>query len=119
MAFLDELKARDVQDIVSLAATRDQIERPEETTLADVFGPAGDEWRAASAKIVQRIDKLSDKARAELIALLWLGRGDSGDDFLVRHAMQGRDAGDSRYVAGKSPLHQYLIDGAKKAGLAI
>ena len=121
MAFLKELKPNDIREIFSLAAARDEIERPEETTLADVLGPGGDAWRQASAKIVQRIDQLSDTARAELIALMWLGRGDSGDDFqdLVSHAMRSSDAGDSRYLSAKGVLHTYLRDGAEKAGVAI
>jgi hypothetical protein len=121
MAFLKELKPNDIREIVVLSAERDEIDRPEESTLADILGSGGDAWRQASAKIVQRIDLLSDTARAELIAVMWLGRGDSGDDFqeLVSHAMRSSDIGDSRYLSGKGVLHTYLREGAEKAGVAI
>ena len=121
MAFLKELKPADIREIIALVAARDKIETPDEITLADVFGPGGEPRRAASLKIIQRIDQLSDQARAELIAIMWMGRGDSGDNFqeLVVHAMQTTDAGDSRYISAKSTLHSYLVDGAKKSDVAI
>ena len=118
---LEELTAADIRDIASISRTRDAIERPEEYTLGDVDSPEWDEWRSATANLVSRIEALSQLARAELTALAWLGRGDSGNNFgdLVAHATRSSDSGDSRYLASKAPLHSYLQDGARKLGVAI
>ena len=118
---LKELTAQDIREIANIASARDQIDRPEEYKLGDTSGPAWDAWRAASANLATRIDSLSSQARAELTALAWLGRGDSGDDFaeLVAHAIRSSDSGDSRYLAAKASLHTYLSDGARKLGVAI
>jgi hypothetical protein len=118
---LKELTARDIQDIVNMASARDAIDRPEEYTLGEAIDPtAWSSWSLATGKLVARIDELSPEAVAELMAVAWLGRGDSGDDFnaLVAHAHSNlRDA--SKYLAAKSPLHTYLRDGAKKIGVAV
>jgi hypothetical protein len=118
---LKELTAKDIQEIAGIASAREQIDRPEEYQLGETSGPAWDAWRAASASLAARIDSLSSHAKAELTALAWLGRGDSGDDFaeLVAHAVRSSDSGDSRYLAAKTPLHTYLSDGARKLGVAI
>ena len=121
MAFLKKLRAVDLQEIAKLASSRDEIDTPEEISLADMAGPGATQWRIASEEIVERIDMLSEEARAELIAVMWLGRGDSGDDFpaLVTQAMQSSDSGDSRYLSSKAVLYKYVKKGAEKVGLAI
>jgi hypothetical protein len=118
---LKELTAKDIREIVDIAGAREQIDRPEEYQLGEISGPAWDAWRTASANLATRIDSLSSHARAELTALAWLGRGDSGDDFaeLVAHAVRSSDSGDSRYLAAKTPLRTYLTDGVRKLGVAI
>ncbi|MFC4728960.1 DUF3775 domain-containing protein [Coralloluteibacterium thermophilus] len=118
---LKELTANDIKEIAGIASVRAQIDRPEEYQLGETPSPAWDAWRAASANLAARIDSLSSLAKAELTALAWLGRGDSGDDFaaLVAHAIRSSDAGDCRYLAAKTPLHTYLSDGARKLGVAI
>ena len=120
-AVLKELTKADIHEVMTLADAIDAIERPEEYTAADIGGPAWKEWQVASDKLAARIDALSDLARAELTALAWLGRGDSGDDFdaLVLHVQRTSDSGDSRYLAAKSSLRAYLQDGTEKIGVAI
>lgn len=118
---LTALSVSDIREIIKLAKDREMVERPREYSAADSLGSAWDGWREATAKLTARIESLSAAARAELIALAWLGRGDSGNDFdaLVAHAARSSDAGDSRYLAAKSPLHVYLAEGATALGLAI
>ena len=51
------------------------------------------------------ITRLSLDTRSELIALMWLGRGDVEGTFsdLLQYARDHSDAGDIEYVADKSP----------------
>src|ERR1700676_2065189 len=63
------------------------------------------------------IADLEPKARLELIALMWIGRGDTDDDdFLstVEEARRTSDAGDVDYVAAKGPLARYLRAGPER-----
>jgi hypothetical protein len=118
---LKELTTADILEIMKLADAVGALEQPKEYTLADIGGPA---WKARQVtldRLAARIDTLSDFARAELAALAWLGRGDSGDDFdaLVLHAQRTSDSGDSRYLAAKSSLQAYLQDGVAKIGVVL
>jgi hypothetical protein len=63
------------------------------------------------------VENLSRPALNELIALMFVGRGDI-DDFVValRHAKSTSNEGDALYVARK-PLHEYLPVALQKLGL--
>ncbi len=65
------------------------------------------------------ISALSKDARMELMALIWIGRGD-GDEFgeAVEYARKNSDDGDVLYIAEKAPaLPTYLRNGLKQIGL--
>lgn len=52
-------------------------------------------------KLVSLIDNLDPDVRAELIAVMWIGRGDgNANDFekLKQHAIDTTDQGDAEYV---------------------
>jgi len=70
-------------------------------------------------KLKQEIAGLSDDARMELMALMWIGRDFEGDyDAALAHARKSSDEGDVDYIADKSPaLPMYLRDGLKKVGV--
>lgn len=64
--------------------------------------------------LIEAIRSLSDDARHELIALMWLGRGDSSDDFLalVEQARSNANIGNTNYITEKAPsLPSYLRRG--------
>ena len=73
------------------------------------------------AALNKSLRALSAEARHELVAVMWLGRGDSGDDFdaLFDHVRESSDAGDIDYITEKAPsLPVYLERGlAKLTGL--
>jgi hypothetical protein len=62
---------------------------------------------------------LTKDERLELMALMWLGRGDSGEkasdwEMLVKHARGMGDEEDTPYICSKAPLARYLRDGLKR-----
>jgi len=65
---------------------------------------------------------LSDMSKAEvaeLMAVMWRGRGDDpGESWAesVQYAHEHSDEGDLHYIAGKTPLPGYLIKGLKALG---
>lgn len=69
-------------------------------------------------ELTQLITDLGEDAKNELQAIMLIGRGD-GDverfDDLVTYAQ----AQDPDYLASKSPLGNYLIEGATKLGITI
>ena len=70
-------------------------------------------------KFVEIVNALSKEERAELLAVVWLGRGDAGitmDDWnsLTEHARSEDDIGTADYLIGKSPLADYIDRGLKK-----
>lgn len=73
-------------------------------------------------KLVSLIDNLDAEVRAELIAVMWIGRGD-GDakDFekLKKHAKDYSDDGDANYMVAKKPLDEYLVRGAHMMKIGI
>ena len=71
------------------------------------------------ALLVERIAALSGAALVELVALMWVGRGDGDAAAFRRLVAQARFvAADERvhYVAGKGPLGAYLRAGVAKMG---
>jgi hypothetical protein len=65
------------------------------------------------------VNSLSKEERAELLALIWLGKGDEGVtledwDSLLEHAKKEDDEGTADYLIGKSPLADYIDKGLKK-----
>lgn len=66
------------------------------------------------------IDDMTDRQRAELVALFWLGR-DDGDpsEFpaLVRQAEGEQSKGTARYLLGSPLLGDYLEEGLVRLGI--
>jgi hypothetical protein len=72
-----------------------------------------------SRALYRRVDMLSHDQRCELLALMWLGRGDSGEEAEdwaehVRYAHSMSDEGDTIYTIEKISLPNYLRDGLAK-----
>lgn len=77
--------------------------------------PAGRELRAAIAS-------LDVDAQAELVALVWTGRGDyDADDWAeaLEAARSRHEAATWRYLTGIPLLGDYIEDGADKLGLSL
>jgi hypothetical protein len=65
------------------------------------------------------IDDLNDSAQVDLVAVMWLGRGDGPDDFSEAREMAG-DAHNERtadYLLGTPMLSDYLEEGMAALGL--
>lgn len=63
---------------------------------------------------------MSPDERAELMALLWIGRGDeptSSWAATVQYARDHSDKGDVAYIMTKGPLPDYLAKGLEALGL--
>lgn len=73
--------------------------------------PVGRELRAA-------ISGLNTDARASLVAMAWLGRGDYEEwDEALAMARERGNGSTSRYLTGLPLLGDYLEDGADKIGI--
>ncbi|MEJ6002539.1 DUF3775 domain-containing protein [Paucibacter soli] len=73
---------------------------------------------AARKHLADTLASIPDKAVVELLALMWLGRGDSGTDFseILEHARKDFDAHTRGYLAAKSPLRSYIAKGLAASG---
>lgn len=63
---------------------------------------------------------MSQDERAELMALLWIGRGDepaSSWAATVQYAHENSDEGDVAYIMSKGPLPDYLTKALEELGL--
>ncbi len=76
------------------------------------------EYRRRQTPLIDAIARLSFEARMELMALMWIGRGD-GFTFegALQHARRTTSESDAAYMAGKSPLPRYLRRGLERIGL--
>lgn len=66
------------------------------------------------------IDDMTDRQRAELVALFWLGRddGDAGEfPTLVRQAEGEQAKSTARYLLGSPLLGDYLEEGLERLGV--
>lgn len=66
------------------------------------------------------ISDLTDRQRAELVALFWLGRDDGEpSEFpgLVSQALAARDKNTARYLLGSPLLGDYLEEGLVRLGI--
>jgi len=75
-----------------------------------------DSRRAQFKKI---INSLSKEERVELLALVWLGRGDAGVtmkdwNLLIEHAKLEAGEGVAEYLISKAPLADYIDRGLQK-----
>jgi hypothetical protein len=115
-----------IQDIVLKAREFDLEDFPDEPD------PGGDPDAAedreerldegddpTEAELRALIDDLNDEEVVDLIALVWIGRGDFGIDELgeARELARERHQGSSsRYLMGIPTLAEYLVEGLSAAG---
>jgi len=73
------------------------------------------------AELASWINDLTDTEAAELVALMWLGRGDAdaGEfDALVEQARAARSGKTSKYLLGEPMLADYLAEGLEALGVS-
>ena len=73
-------------------------------------------------EIRQEIRGLNDRQQAELVALLWLGRGDAEPEeweATVELARERRDTPVARYLLAEPLVAEYLVEGLEKLGLSV
>lgn len=71
-------------------------------------------------EVVAEIDGLSTTEQCELIALMWLGRGDADTDEwdeLVAQAAERQAASATRYLLSQPLLADYWEEGSEKLGM--
>ena len=85
---------------------------------AEVLQDRGED--PSEAELRSWIDDLTDTQSAELVALMWLGRGDGdAEDFasLVEQARGARTRKTSGYLLGVPLLSDYLSEGLEALGV--
>lgn len=73
-------------------------------------------------ELIEAIRALNDDQRVELIALMWLGRGDEAASewgTLTRLARERHNKRDAAYLAGTPLLADYLEEGAAALGYSM
>ncbi len=114
-----------VQDIVLKARAFDLEDFPDEPDPGDTESADNREERLdegddpTEAELRELIDDLNDDEVVELIALVWVGRGDFEIDDLneARELARERHQGSSsRYLMGIPTLAEYLVEGVAAAG---
>jgi hypothetical protein len=119
---LNHLAVTDVDEVIALAEKAGF--RPEDFagTLLEVTHKAADKSREGGrperAALRAKLASLDQEARVELLALMFLGRGDGGPmafrDMLA-HARRASDASDVQYLVGKGrALSLYLRNGLRE-----
>jgi hypothetical protein len=107
-------RAYDLEDIPDDPDPGDDAERTEDPEeLLD----EGDD--PTEAELRELIDDLNDDEIVDLIALVWIGRGDFGIEDLgeARELARERHQGSSsRYLMGIPTLAEYLVEGVAAAG---
>jgi hypothetical protein len=76
--------------------------------------------RPECAALVKRILQLSSEAMAELLAIMWIGRGDEKAvdfDKLVSRANNDRDPNIDLDIASLKKLIRYINNGLQKLGI--
>jgi uncharacterized protein DUF3775 len=110
------LKAREF-DQEDFADDVDPGAEPDETEDRDERLDAGDD--PTEAELRELIDDLNDDELVDVIALVWIGRGDFGIGDLgeARDLARERHQGSSsRYLMGIPTLAEYLVEGLAEAG---
>ena len=122
------LKALTTQQIAKIINAAEELNAkyPASDSITDGSSVTVDDLKSSldhERLLAQEIEALGHAGRMELIALIWIGRGD-GDDFdaALRHAkdeaMSHSYGGAIDYILAKSPvLPNYLRNGMKKLGL--
>jgi len=108
-----------------VAAKAGERDAEDEVTAADDSNPTDDQstyvltdeaYGPISRELIAFIDALDDDEQAELVSLMWIGRGDYSPQewrVAIAEAKARKEMKTSRYLLGISLLSDYL-----KAGLA-
>lgn len=115
-----------VRDIVLKARAFDLEEFPDEPDPGDEADGSQDREERldvgddpTEAELRELIDDLNDEEVIDLIALVWIGRGDFGKEDLAEArelARERHQGSSSRYLMGIPTLAEYLAEGLSVAG---
>lgn len=110
------VKARefDVKEEGDIALTDDDGDNPLGVLEDRADDPTADE-------LTNWISDLNETQQAELVALMWLGRGDDGAESfpeLIAQARGQQGARTAPYLLGTPRLGDYLEDGLEKLGIS-
>jgi hypothetical protein len=86
----------------------------ESETTGTLESPDASQGNGALEELKRRIEALSPDARHELLAVMWIGRGDFAAaewDRAVEQAASSTDAATADFIAERAPLHDYLLKG--------
>lgn len=95
----------------------DEGSNPTDDPLAGLQDDPDDQTRR---EIFKEISGLSEREQAELVALMWLGRGDGEVEEwedLVQQAMERREVPTARYLLDHPLLAESWLDGMEGLGL--
>lgn len=85
----------------------------------DVLQDRGDD--PSEFELTSWIDDLTDTQAAELVAIMWIGRGDSGPEEFTALVEQARGARGrqktSKYLLGEPMLADYIAEGLQALGI--
>jgi len=117
----------DVTEIEELVLRLNAVTAKEGVDVTDLGGNATDDAVAESLQevkgdlsrdeITQAIESMNDEQKDALVALFWIGRGDSGPEeweetkALARQQHEGLV---SRYLLGQPDAGEFLTEGLKK-----
>lgn len=125
--YLKSIKLNDIQRIIELADRCHQLEdelstgNPDESLGEYIKRRMKDGPDLDYLALDAHIRGLTDEQKNELMAVMWIGRGGDGElpedwaDLIERAAMDG-EPGKTAYMAGKSPLGDYLRAGLRAIG---
>src|SRR6476620_5901552 len=92
-----------------------------EQNSRDDLGPlAGLNPDLSREEVVEEIQGLMPRQQAELVALMWLGRGDGEPeewDELVARAVERREVRTENYLLDHPLLAEHWLDGMERLGL--
>jgi hypothetical protein len=117
VGFLIE-KARQF-DVKEAAADPDSGSNPADDDMIDVLEDDGRD--PVAHEIAGFIDALSEDEQIDLVALMWLGRGDGTIEEwkdLRQQATEARSAPTARYLLGEPMLGDLLAEGLGEFGLS-
>jgi hypothetical protein len=117
VGFLIE-KARQF-DVKEAASDPDSGSNPADDDMIDVLEDDGRD--PVAREIAGFIDALSEDEQIDLVALMWLGRGDGTIDEwkdLRQQAMEARSDPTARYLLGEPMLGDLLAEGLGEFGLS-
>jgi hypothetical protein len=117
VGFLVE-KAREF-DVKEAASDPDSGSNGTDDDMIDVLEDSGRD--PVMREITGFINALSEDEQIDLVALMWLGRGDGSIEEwedLRRQAAESRNGGTARYLLGEPMLGDFLAEGLDEFGLS-